>query len=125
MLPDDTMHYISGRVRVRRLYSDLSHASVQVEATCDPWRYSRAETCVGISAGAKEQDALLINGGRCSVVPTIRVEEGSLTLTFGSGTWTLRKGTYTIPDIYLTEGTHLLRYRGTGRATLTWREAML
>lgn len=127
-LPDDPNHYISGRVRVERLYNDLAHASVRVSATCDPWRYNNSETVVGLVASSTEKIVSLINNGRRGVVPTIKVS-GSAILKFQVGTtlqtWTLSAGEHTLPDLYLKGGSVPLTYSGTGQITLTYREAVL
>lgn len=129
VLPDDPDHYISGRVRVERLYNNPAHAAVQVTATCDPWRYNKAETVVGLIASSTEQTATLVNTGRRSVVPNITVTGGSVTLIFKNGseehTWTLGPGAYILADIYLKTGAAPLRYSGSGQVTLTYREAVL
>ena len=129
ILPDDDLHYISGRVRVEKLYNDPAHASVRVSATCDPWRYNNAETVVGLTATSTTKTASLINMGRLSVVPDIKVTGGSVTLKFNSGgterTWSLSPGEYTIADIHLKNGSSPLSYSGTGQITLTYREAVL
>lgn len=128
-LPDDTEHYISGRVRVEKLYNDLAHAAVQVTATCEPWRYNNSETVVGLIATETEQTAVLINQGRRSLVPNITVTGGSVTISFDTGTeehtWALSEGEYVLADIYLKTGAAALRYSGTGQLTLTYREAVL
>lgn len=129
ILPDDSTHYISGRVRVERLYNDLAHASVRVSATCDSWRYSTVETLVALTAKEEEQTKTLVNSGRLSVVPTIQVTGGTVTLIFNTGeeerTWTLSPGDYILADIYLKTGEAPLRYRGEGWILLTYREAVL
>ena len=129
ILPDDPEHYIVGRLRVNKLYSDTAHASVQVTATCDPWRYSKTETVVGLIATATEQTVALVNLGRRSVVPVIKVTGGDVTLIFNNGfeeyTWTLSPGEYIRAPLYLKTGSTLLRYSGTGQVTLTYREAVL
>lgn len=129
ILPDDPLHYISGRVRVEKLYNDPVHASVRISAACDPWRYNSSETVVGLTATSVVQTASLINNGRLSVVPDITVAGGSVTLIFGTDTeertWTLSPGEYTLADIYLKSGAAPLRYSGTGAVTLTYREAVL
>lgn len=129
ILPDDPTHYITGRVRIERLYNDLAHASVRVTATCDPWRYNISETVVGLIASQEEQTVTLHNTGRLSVVPNIKVEGGSATLIFGAEaeerTWTLSPGAYLLADIYLKTGASPLRYKGAGQIILTYREAVL
>lgn len=129
ILPDDPQHYINGRVRIEKLYNDLAHASVRVTATCDTWRYNNSETVVGLIATETEQVASLVNSGRCSVVPTITVEGGSVRLTFNTGntenTWALGPGEHILGDIYLKTGSVPLRYSGSGQITLKYREAVL
>lgn len=129
ILPDDALHYITGRVRVERLYNTPAHASVQISATCDPWRYNNSETVVGLAATTTEQTVSLINNGRLSVVPKIKVVGGSATLKFTSNgqarTWNLSAGEYILADIYLKTGASPLTYSGTATITLTYREAVL
>lgn len=126
VLPDDPQHYVTGRVRVARLYNDPAHASVQVTANCEPWRHNAVETVVGLPATGEWQLVTLYNMGRRSVVPTITVPEGgTLTLEYGTGSLSLSAGTHTWPALYLTKGTHALRYMGTGTSVLTYREAVL
>ena len=129
ILPDDTLHYINGRVQVEKLYNDPAHASVRVTATCDPWRYNNAETVVGLIATSTMQTASLINTGRLAVVPNITVTGGNVTLIFATNgterTWALGPGEHTLPDIYLKTGSTPLRYSGSGQITLTYREAVL
>ena len=129
VLPDDPTHYITGRIRVEKLYNDPAHASVRVTATCDPWRYNAAETVVVLAATATEQTATLFNNGRCSVVPHVSVSNGSVTLKFTTGTkestWALSPGDYFLGDIYLKSGSAALKYSGGGQIVLTYREAVL
>ena len=129
VLPDDPNHYISGRIRIEKLYNDPAHASVQVTATCDPWRYNAAETVVGLIATENEQTALLINNGRRSVVPRISITGGDVRLRFNDGTqtltWMLGPGEHTLGAIYLRSGSAPLMYTGAGIVTLTYREAVL
>lgn len=129
ILPDDPDHYISGRVRVEKLYNDPAHASVQVTAVCDPWRYNRSETVVGLIATPTEQTATLVNTGRRSVVPVVTITGGSVTLVFNTESaeyrWTRTPGVYTLADLYLKTGAFPLRYSGEGQIILTYREAVL
>lgn len=124
-LPDDTEHYITGRVSVKKLYNDEAHASVQVVAVCDPWKYAKAETVVNLQATAEVQQASLVNLGRRGVVPVLEVAEGEVLLLYGASSWALGAGTYALPDIYLTYGDHVLSYSGTGKIKFTYREAIL
>lgn len=128
-LPDDSLHYISGRVRVERLYNDLAHASVRVSATCDPWRYNNAETVVGVTAASTTKTVSLINNGRLSVIPKTKIAGGTVTLKATingrASTWTRGDGTYNFVDLYIKPGSTAITYSGTGTVTFTYREAVL
>lgn len=125
ILPDDADHYITGRVSVKKMYNDEAHASVQVTAVCDPWRYANEETVVTLQATAEVQEAVLANLGRRGVVPLLEVTEGEVLLVYGAASWALGVGTYALPDIYLTYGEHVLTYSGSAAFKFTYREAIL
>lgn len=125
ILPDDPERYISGRLSVRENYNDLAHASVSIEAICDPWKYAAVETVVQLTGTASEQTAVLTNGGRKPVIPVLLVT-GTATVAFGGSSRVLSAGSYVLPEIYLTPGRHELTYKGAGSAIiLTYREAVL
>lgn len=129
ILPDDDTRYITGRVRVKKIYNDLAHCSVQVTATCEPWRYNVAETIVVLDASTTEKLAVLTNEGRKSVIPVIDITEEALIKystdqeSFNSGSKS--EGQYIFPDIYLKTGTHQIHYSGSGQIKFTYREAVL
>jgi hypothetical protein len=126
ILPDKPLQYISGVVHVKRLYNDMAHASVAVEATVDPWRYNAAETVVNLVATTNAQTADLVNPGRLPVVPLLEVVGAQVNLTFGTLSWTLDVGSYKLPDFRLTQGTHKLTYSGrSGQVRITFREGVL
>ena len=125
VLPDDPDKYLIGKVRVRELYNDTAHASVQVEAVCHPWKYAKDETVVTVPPASSIQMLTLVNKGRRSVVPTLTVEGGEVSLHYASNIWFLGEGVHVLPAIYLTPGEHALSYSGAGSLTCTYREASL
>lgn len=124
-LPDGTSHYLSGRLHVARNYSDLAHASVTVTATCEPWLYSNNETKVVLTATSTAQVAKIVNNGRRAVIPVVVITGTSVQLSFNGSSASLSAGTYRLPYLLLTPGTHNLNYTGVGTMTLTYREAVL
>lgn len=127
VLPDDSGHYITGRVHVAKEYNDQAHAAVTVTAVCDPWRYQNYETIISLTAGTTAQEAKLTNGGRKTVVPVIQItgEGAAVRLVYGTYTWQLSAGTYQLPDLIVPQGGVLITYSGTGDLTFTYREAVL
>lgn len=126
-LPDDTDIYVVGRVKVSRRYSDLAHASVQVTATCEPWKLSAYETVREISATASAQTVYLFNNGRRAVVPVLEVTgaSASVLLVYGTASRALSAGTYQMPDLLLTPGAHEIKVSGSGLLRIRYREAVL
>lgn len=125
--PDFPGRYLTGRVHVEKLYSNLAHAAVSVTAICDPWKYSASETHITLTASEETQTALLLNEGRMTVVPLLAIEgtDASVHLAFGAASWQLGPGTYQLPDLRLQQGSSPLAYSGVGTIKLTYREAVL
>lgn len=136
--PDSPGYYLTGRVRVEKLYNDLAHASVRVTAVCEPWFYSNEEKEVNLTAKANEvQSQNITNNGRRLIIPTIAIVGGSVGLSGEGGgglilsphtlpSTSRSDGTYQLPDFYILPWeTFTLKYSGTGTIKLTYREATL
>ena len=126
-LPDDPDHYMVGRLKVIKNYNDPAHCAVTVSANCEPWKYSRTETTVILTASSTQQTAKLVNNGRRAVVPVLVIAGGSASvrMVYGTKSLTSSASTFKWPDLLLTPGTHQLQYSGTGTLTITYREAVL
>lgn len=126
-LPDDPDHYLIGRLKVVKNYSDLAHCAVTMTANCEPWKYSQAETVIRLTASATAKTAELVNNGRRAVVPTLTVagSGASVRIAYGSKSLTSSAAAFKWPDLLLTPGKHSLQYSGTGSLTISYREAVL
>lgn len=126
-LPDDPFHYINGKLHVARNYNDPAHAAVTVTAVCQPWKFSRAETVVTLTATTTANTVNLVNNGRRAVVPLLEVtgNGAEVLLSYKGYTLSLTAGTYTWPDLLLTPGKHSLTFSGSGVLKITYREAVL
>jgi hypothetical protein len=126
-LPDDRSRYIVGRVKVRKVYSDLAHASVEIEAICEPWRYSKTETRLELLVTENARTEAVCNNGRKVLVPELTVTgyKANVHISTGDLAWTLTAGTYRLPDLRLPTGATLLTYSGSGQVTIKYQEAIL
>lgn len=126
-LPDDDTHYITGRLQVAIDYNDPAHGALTITGICEPWRYAATAKTRTLTAGSTAQTAVLVNEGRRILAPTVVISgtDASVTLTFGTNTWTLTANTYRLPDLQLQPGNNSLTYSGTGTVAITWREAVL
>lgn len=125
VLPDYPRHYIRGRVSVRTDYNDLAHCAVTITARVEPWLYSRTEQVAKMDVPETETTVALVNAGRKSLVPLIKVEGGPVAISYDGKTWNLSEGTYQLPDIILKAGSTSLTVSGSGTLTFTYREAVL
>lgn len=130
ILPDDSTHYMVGRVTVKKNYNDNAHAAVEVSAVCEPWRYKTAENRVNYNTkSGAYTNVTLYNYGRVPAVPTLEITTTSstgLAVTYGGHTRRLSSGTYTVPDLILQTGGTAVKFGDAdGTLTITWREVAL
>ena len=127
VLPDDPSRYIAGRVGIKSVYSDMAHASVEVTANCEPWRYSKIETSIELLVSEHARTDVLCNRGRKALVPELTVSgyKANVHLTSGDLSWTLTPGKYRLPDLVLPTGSTAITYSGSGTVVITYREAIL
>lgn len=127
VLPDDSAHYITGRVGLLTEYNDMAHAAVTLTAICEPWRYARTETWVEILADNIVREAVLTNNGRRLLIPELTVTgyNARVLLVCGGLTWELTTGVHMLPDLVLPRGNTVLTYSGSGTVTIKYREAWL
>lgn len=132
--PDHPNHYHTGRLTITPEYNDLAHCSVKITSKIEPWRYNNEETVVtadlDYSAGA--QTITLTNAGKLAVCPMIEIVGQPVQFIYGEYTTTLSKGTYQLPDIFLTTGQHDIQCGATkgvngetSTVTFRYREAVL
>lgn len=125
-LPDGVDHYVWGRVRVARQYSNLAHAQVIVSATCDPYRYKAAPTTVTGTVPESGTLSLTLANERRPVVPTVEVSAAA-TLTFGGKDIAVAAGSHRSLDIRLAAGNNTLAVTAAAGTTvsITYQEAAL
>lgn len=125
VLPDRPEHYLYGRLHIAVDRSTLAHAIVNITGTMEPWYYKERETIVEIDATEYPQEHWLENNGRRAVVPVLSTD-GSIQVTYKGVAANLDAGNaYQWPALLLTPGLHTIDVSGTGRLTVTYREAVL
>lgn len=129
ILPDDltTRRYMRGTVSVKKIYNTPAQARVQVTAICEPWKYAASETVARFVAGSSTKTATLVNNGRMTVSPLLKItgSGASVQLKYAGHTWTLSEGSYALPDLILKTGSTTFTHSGTGSLMFTYREAVL
>lgn len=125
VLPDRPNHYAVGLLSVTKLYNDHAHGAVEITGNCEPWLYAATESSVPLQAKTTAQTTKILNRGAMPVVPVLKVEGGSVRLTYGDSSKEMAAGEYKWPHFYLTPGEHPVTYTGTGKLTITYREAVL
>lgn len=124
VLPDKLDYYLVGRLRVVVDYHDLAHTGVTVTAVCRPWYFKAAETVLNLNATSTERDAVIVNGGRLAMVPTLEAV-GSVLLKYGTNSINLTDSTNKWTTLLLTPGSHAVKFSGNGTLKIKYREAVL
>lgn len=108
ILPDDSTHYMVGRVTVKKNYNDNAHAAVEVSAVCEPWRYnSTPERRIHNLVNNLSAGIYFTNPGRSPATPTITIESAGsdgVTVKWEGYTWVLSNGTYVLTPIVFSPG---------------------
>lgn len=125
VLDDDPSFFYLGRCSVSKYTNEKGIGRITVECDCEPYKYMDAKTVVYQKVDGVV-DVVLLNS-RKRAVPEVWIEsEGSLSIIFNtSNVWDLGSGTYTLPELELTEGENIVTVTGTGAIAFTWQEASL
>ena len=120
--PDDIEHYYIGRVKITSS-NNLSHATFDIEATCEPWRYAINETVRRIDVNSSEATSVVLNNyGAKTIVPDIQVT-GNVTIFIDGVAKSLMAGSYKITNLKLKKGSTVVNVSGAGSITFSYREA--
>ncbi len=122
ILDDDPLFYWMGRCYVSGFTNEKNIGQVQIECDCEPYKYRIVKTVVTQAVNGTQ--AITLTNGRKRAVPTITTT-AAMTIAYGGGTWTNSAGTYTIPELELTQGANVVTVTGTGTITFTWQEGEL
>lgn len=129
ILPDDSTHYMVGRVTVKKNYNDNAHAAVEVSAVCEPWRYNSTRKSSGVEFRGQTATFNLSVKGRSPVTPEIEIATGSdgATIEYKGHTWVLPDGVYILPAIVVLPGTDagIKVTAKAGRVYFRWNEGEL
>lgn len=121
--PDDPDHYMLGRVQITDKTNAPSHATLAMEATCDPWRYALEETTRTVAVSAPV-DVVIHNHGTKTLTPRVAVS-GTVALTYDGVTTELTDGTYKLSGLKLRAGANVIGLAGSGTVAISYREAVL
>lgn len=122
ILDDDPLFYWLGRCHVSGFTNEKGIGQVQVECDCEPYKLKLEKTVVTRAVNGTQ--GITLTNGRKRAVPTITTT-AAMTIEYGSGSWSIGAGSYTIPELELTHGVNTVTVTGTGSITFTWQEADL
>jgi hypothetical protein len=122
--PDDPSHYFYGHVKIKSHENIIPYLKFTIEATCEPWRYSRAESYRTVEVNNDDVSVIINNNGVKSLSPDIIVR-GAVKIATDDITVELTDGEYKISDFKLLSGANNINVSGTGAVTFFYREADL
>lgn len=125
--PDDPDHYLVGRIKITGETNTQAYGTLNIEATCEPWRYLKDSISRYYSVNAKSTapvSLIFFNQGAKTVCPTLTIT-GIVTILISDVATTLHAGTYKITDLKFYSGANEVRLYGSGSATFSYEEADL
>lgn len=124
VLDDDPLFYYLGRVKVSSFTNEKNIGMISVECDCEPYKYKMEKTVAEIYVDGTFTATL--SNGRKRAVPEVTVATDSgINIVFESNIWDLGSGSYTLPELELTEGENTVTVTGTGTIVFTWQEGDL
>lgn len=125
ILDDDPLFYYMGRIKVLPFTNEKNIGKISIECDCEPFKYKLEKTVV--SATVDGTQTISLTNSRKRAVPEVTIAmEGSMNIVFqDSNIWDLGSGSYTLPELELTEGENTVTVTGTGTITFTWTEGSL
>jgi phage-related protein len=125
VLDDDPSFYYIGRLSVSSFTSDRGIGHVAIEADCEPYKYKSAKTTVSKAISGTE--TVILTNARKHAVPKVTIQtDSSINIVFGvSNVWDLGSGSFTLPELELSEGANTVTVTGTGTITFEWQEGEL
>lgn len=121
----DPLFYYLGRVKVSGFTNERNIGMIGIECDCEPYKYKKEKTVVSVAVSGTQ--AISLTNGRKRAVPEVTIEaDSSLNIVYQeSNIWDLGSGSYTLPELELTEGENTVTVTGTGTITFTWQEGDL
>ena len=125
ILDDDPLFYYMGRCRVSSFTNEKNIGIIGVECDCEPYKYKLQPTSVSVAVNGTQ--TITLTNGRKRAVPEVQIEtEGSIRIVFQEANiWDLGSGSYTLPELELTEGENRVSVTGVGNITFVWQEGDL
>lgn len=124
VMTDDSDFYYVGRIEVKTPTTNKNIMTFQVECDCEPYKYAVQETVIKRTL-ANESVTLDCTNLKKTVIPTITVLSGTVTISFGAYSNSFSVGTWTDPNVIFTKGSNILTVSGTGAFEICYREGGL
>lgn len=124
ILDDDPLFYYVGRVYVSSFTNEKNIGFISIEVECEPYKYKLEKTVAKLTVNGNY--IAEVPNSRKRVVPEVKVETAdSIRIEYQGNIWDLGNGSYTLPELELTEGVNNIALTGVGSVTLTYQEGGL
>lgn len=125
ILDDDPSSFYVGRVSVGKFTNEKNIGIITIECDCEPYKYKLARTIVRRAVNGT--DNIVLTNSRKRAVPEVWIEtEGTMNIRYQDNLiWDLGPGSYTLPELELTEGDNAVSVTGTGTIAFEWQEGSL
>ncbi len=119
---DDPNYFYYGRVTVNEWKSNRTIGEIVIEVDAEPFKQEISITKLQQKVSGSAN--IVIPNGRMHSVPTITTTAEFL-ISYGGNNDTYSAGTFTIPELELTEGNNQIYVEGNGTITFAYRRGRL
>lgn len=125
VLTEDPGWYYIGRISVSEWKADRNIGKLTIDCDCEPFKYKLEKTVVQVVVS--ETETATLTNSRKRAVPEVNIEttSGIQIVYQATNIWDLGSGSYTLPELELTEGANTVTLNGSGTITFTWQEGSL
>lgn len=119
---DDDKFFYYGRVIIKSCKLKHTLGIIEIEVDAESYKYKKDITTIAETINAEK--IVICNNLKKTVVPEIKTNS-EFEIEFNKNKFTHSSGTFVIPEILLKEGKNEIKFIGTGKVTITYREGCL
>ena len=122
-LTHDDDYYYTGRAYINSWECVKRKGTIVITINADPYKYEIMEHIYTVRLSNETKEVVLING-RKHICPTLDVT-GTVTLVLNDNEYTLSSGKQQLLPFILQENENIVKFKGTGTVTITFRRGDL
>lgn len=123
-LEEEPDWYYEGRVEINEWKSESDYSRIVIDYDLEPFKYQTTAVSEQVTATASGITKTYTNY-RMPVMPTFTATTSNTSVEFKGNTYNLSQGAQAVAGIIFTEGSNQVKFKGSGKVTITFRGGRL